>query len=808
MYTLFLRIAFRNLRKNRVFSAINIGGLALGITAYIFILEYVGFEKSVNQFHADLPQTYRLINLNTKGETWAQVEPGWGPKMKELFPEVESFCRFEEGVSQGIVSRTDQKSEPFREMQIGYVEGNFFDFFTFPIEEGSAGSLQKPNTVFLSRESADRYFGKENPIGKSLTLFNQFGKTNYTVEGVFRMPPNSDIQYSMVFSLETLRNPANLNGNGWAQLDNLSSQYAYTFFKLKKGTSIPVLEDRFNQIRKKLSTNPDGVQFRLQPFANIHLASSLSDTYQTTGNLKYIYILSLIAILILAIAWFNYVNLSTATIFKRANEVGVRKVIGASQGSLLVQFFMEALVSNVLGFSLALMLVASLQPSFNELIGKPLSLQLLLTSPVCWIGLALLFVGSLLSGTLAAIRLSGFNPVETLKGKINKSQSGQSVRKALVITQFAISIALIVSAILINKQLNFMQDTNLGVELNQMLVLKGPEMGKDSTFSTRLQTFRNEISSLPFVEKFATTGSVPGEWYNFMTAGFTQPSSKPGDEFKTYSFAIVDELYVDAYGIKLLAGRNFTAAECETDWNQNDKVILNEKAVREFGFRSPEEALQTRIQWDERQLSVIGVVKDYHHTSLQRAIDPLIFYPQKNSSFISIRMSSASLLPHLKQIETVFKQHFPGNPFDHFFADEHFNSRYFTEKQYSTLFTLASVLAIAIACLGLFGLTTFTIESRTKEIGVRKVLGASVAGITRLLTVDFLKLVATAAVLSFPVSWYLMDQWLEDFAYRTNIDWTVFALAGVIAVVIAFVTISVQALRAATANPVKSLRTE
>ncbi len=808
MFNNYFKIAIRNLWRNKLYSFINIFGLAMGITAFLFILQYVAFEKSVNGFHKNIGSIYRLINEDVKGSTWPQVEPGWAQISKDKFAEIKDYCRFEEGIGQGIVQTEDGKAVSFRESNIGYAEGNFFSFFSFNIIKGSAAVFNKPNIVFLSEPAAIKYFSKEEPVGKTITLFNQFGKSSFTVGGLYSIPKNSDIQYDMVFSLETLKNPANLNDNGWAQLDNLNSQYINTYFSLVAGADHKKLEQKLISLRNELKKDKDGVLFRLQPFANVHLPESLSDTYQTSGNLAYVYILSAIALLILFIAWFNYINLSTANSLKRANEVGVRKVVGASQQSLVLQFLGESLLVNILGFGLSLLLILLIQPLFNDIIGKELSLASLMESKVWLIGLLLLLAGSLLSGAYTAYSLAGFNPVETLKGKLAKTNKGAVLRKSLVVAQFSISISLLLGTVLMYQQLNYMQNKNIGVNTEQLLVIRGPEIGKDSTYKNRKKAFLTDIAQQSFVKDYALSGTVPGNYYNFATSGFTQPGSKKGDELKSFSFAIIDNRYLPTYQIPVKAGRNFTDAECALEWNDNSKIMLNEKAIQELGFASPEDALRTKVQWDERQLEVIGVVKDYHHTGLQKAIDPIIFYPQNNSVYFSIRLNTDKVQQSIARLETIYKQYFSNNPFEYFFADENFNKQYISERQYSRLLSTATVWAIFIACLGLFGLATYTVESRTKEIGVRKVLGASVTGIAQLLSKDFIKLVLVSIVIASPLAWWLMNKWLQDFVYRISIQWWVFVLTGISAIVMALATVSFQAVKAASANPVKSLRTE
>ena len=515
-----------------------------------------------------------------------------------------------------------------------------------------------------------------------------------------------------------------------------------------------------------------------------------------------------IAFLILLIAWFNYINLSTANAMKRANEVGVRKVVGASQSNLIGQFLGESVLVNVLAFGLSFVLISLLQPLFNEIIGKELSIMILANSSVWIYGVSFLIVGSLASGAYTAYVLSNFKPIETLKGKIIRTTKGVLLRKSLVISQFSISIALILFTILIYRQLQFMQKQDLGMNINQLLVIQGPQIGKDSTYQTRKNTFLNALVQQNFVKDYCVSGSVPSRYYNFATEGFTSPKSKAGDENKAYSFVIIGDRYLKTYGIKLKAGRNFTPAECAVEWNNNTKILVNERTIKSLGFNSAEEAVNAKIKWDERYLEIIGVVKDYNHQSLQKAIVPIIFYPQNNSAYFSIRLNGDKMQEKVASLEKLYKTYFSGNPFEYFFADDNYNKQYISEKQYASLFTTASLWAIFIACLGLFGLATFTVESRTKEIGIRKVLGASVSNITALLSKDFLKLVLISVLIASPIAYYFMDIWLQDFAYRVEISWWIFALAGIVAILIALLTVGYQSIKAAVANPVKSLRTE
>ncbi len=809
MFINYLKIAFRNIARNKVSSFVNITSLALGTCAFLFLMQYISLERNVNKFHTNLPYKYRLINQDPTGATWPEVEPGWASIVKQRFPEIKDACRFDEETGSVVVNKKNTPDESYSEKKTGYADGNFFSFFSFPLVSGNPSSLREPNVVFISKTSAEKYFGKTDPIDQTLVLNNQFGTTDYVVKGVFAdMQDNSDIQYNMLFSLETLKNPANLNGNDWAALDNLNSQYINTYFYLNNDANTKTLETKLTALRTGLKKNKDGVQFRLQPLAEMHLGKGFNDPYQTFANLKYVYMLGGVSFLILLIAWFNYINLSTANSFKRANEIGVRKVIGASKTNLIIQFLSESLLINVLAFIAAVVLILLMQPLFNKLIGKQLSMQTIISSGSWIYILLLLFAGSLLSGAYTAITLSGFKPVETLKGKISKTSKGIILRKSLVVSQFVISIALIMATILIYNQLHFMQHKKLGINPSQLLVIRGPQVGQDSTLKFRRVAFQNELAAQSFVKDYCATGSIPSGHYNFTTSGFTLPTSKKEDELKTYSFAIVNDRFISTYEIPLVAGRNFTAAECTLAWNDNNKVMMNETAIRQLGFTNPADALKTEVKWHSHNLDIIGVVKDYNHLGVQNAIGPMIFYPQNNSSYFTIRLTSSNLPQNIAALQKLYKSHFSGNPFEYFFIDENYNKLYASEMQYGNIFTTASLWAIFIACLGLFGLVTFTVESRTKEIGVRKVLGASIANIVSLLSKDFLFLVLIAFIIASPVAWYFMNRWLENFAYHINMDWWVFLLAGATAMFVALATISFQAIKAGLANPVKSLRTE
>jgi putative ABC transport system permease protein len=804
----YFKIAYRSLIKNPAFSFINTAGLSLGIAAFILILQYISFETSVNTFHKNLPNIFRVLTENKQGEVWDYSPPILAPLIKKQFGEVENYCRIAENVGNGIFTRTDGiDTNSFKEDAVGFVDGSFFEIFSFPIVGGNSSSLKEANTVALSSTLAKKYFKDEDPLGKVLTVNNEFGENLFTVVAIYEdFPTNSDLQFEALLSLQTLANPANLHGSDWASLDGTSA-YLTTILQMQSTANIGFVEGKLNELKKQLQPDDDTL-LRFQSLQTIHLGASLNDYYPHTGNLGYIYLLTAIATLILVIAWFNYINLSTAGALKRAKEVGVRKVVGASKIQLIGQFLGESLLLNFVGFILAFALVNIFQNLFNEIIGKTLSLDILIENSLWGFGLLFLVIGSISSGAYTAFALSTFSPAQTLKGTFSKSVRGVTLRKAFVVFQFSISILLIASTFILFKQLRYMQNEQLGMNIDQLLVIRGPRLGYDSTYQHRKESFKNELSQATFIEKYCGSASVPTEGYNYSTSGITRFSPLPEDEKLSYSISYVDNNFFPTYEIQFSAGVNFSLEDCSKKSANNDQIILNERAAEQLGFQSTEEAIGQRVNWNKKQYEIKGVVKNYHHLSLRQSIEPSVFLPQLSNGLFTLKIETQHIQDRIAYLERIYKEYFPGNPFEYFFVDDNYNRQYQTEQQYAQLFTLASFLAILIACLGLFGLAMFTVEQRTKEIGIRKVLGASVSQVTTLLSRDFLLLVAISILIASPLSWWLMDRWLQEFAFRTEITIWVFLTAGIITLSIALLTVASQAINIAISNPVESLRSE
>ncbi|MFN7116362.1 MAG: ABC transporter permease [Saprospiraceae bacterium] len=811
MWQNYLKIALRNLWKNRTFTLVNVIGVGFSLAAFLFILEYISFERNVNNFHVNLPNLYRLMYQGSDGKAYGWTRNPLPSAMQQQFKEVKGYCRIVPSANvTGIITYSaDNTAEPprsFHEENIIFADQDFFKLFSFKVLEGKS-SLEQPNLVAIAASQAKKYFANENPIGKVLILNNQFGKALYTVSAVFEdVPQDSDLQFDMVFSLATLANPVNLNGNDWARLDTWGSTYLHGYVMLEKNTDIAALEKQATAIVKQNLPSFDQ-QIILQPMRYMHLGRNLNDNNETFGNLGFIYLIGSIGLLILIIAWLNYINLSTASSLKRAKEVGIRKVVGANRSQLIGQFLGESFLLNLYGFALAIIIVKILQTPFNQLIGKNLSLNTLLQNSSWLFGTMLVVSGLVISGTYVAYVLSSFSTAYTLKGTFSRSLKGVFLRKSLVVFQFTISLILIAATLILYRQLQFMQNKSLGMNIEQKVVITGPEIVEEGTYQSKNAAYLQAVSQFPFVKKYSSAGVVPGKWYNWSMAGITRLNPKPDDDKKNYNMAIIDDRYFDLYDIKFAVGNNFTPFMCEQGWDKAKRVILNEKAAKELGFASAQEAVGQQVTTGE-PFEIIGVVKDYHHMSLQQAIEPIIFLPRLYSQNITLELPTDQIQTSMRKLESLYKQTFPGNPFEYFFVDDAFNEQYKTEQQYGLIFMIASGLAILISCLGLFGLATFSVEQKTKEIGIRKVMGASVEQIVTLLTQDFLILVGIAFVIATPLAWWMASKWLEDFAYRTELSWWIFGIAGAMAGLIAIITVSFHAVKAAVANPVESLKSE
>ena len=793
MFKNYLRVAFRNLWRHKGFTFLNIMGLTIGMSACFLIFLYVKFELSYDDFHSKGDRIYRIVtDIVNPSETlhFSVAAPAMPVAAKRDFPEIEKEVRFDPGSV--LVRRGDAK---FQEDHMAFADSTFFEVFDFPLLKGDpVKALTEPYSVVLSETAAKKYFGDADPMGKQLTLTgdNNIG----TVTGIMKdMPENSELKEDMLVALYSGRGDSNRDKN-WGGFGDFS------YFLLKPNTDPHALAKKFpafleNHIGKFMKENNQTYTYILEPLKDVYLKSTRGGT--ASGSMTNVYVFSIVGVFILLIAGINFVNLTTARSTERAREVGIRKVIGAERGQLTSQFLGESVILCVIAFALSVGLCAALLPSFNFLAGKTVSTGIL-NHPGYIFTLLAIGVGiGVLAGLYPALVLSAFQPIVVLKGRFATGGRGMLLRKGLVISQFTISIGLIVATLLVGWQLNFMRHQELGFSKDQELVL-------DTQGDNHRDALKEQVRGLRGVLSVAMSSNTPGS--GKMNAYSIIQNQKGEMQVCSPDLFFVDFDYIPQYQLKLVAGRAFSKA-FGSDTTQS--MILNEAGVKMLGYHSPQDAIGRDFSQWGRKGKIIGVVNDFHYESLQQEIRPLSLRIEPGGcDQLSIKVSTSDLKGTIAGIEKAWKATIPYRPFSYFFVDEMFDRQYRAEDRFGRLFLYFAVLAIFISCLGLLGLASYSTIQRTKEIGVRKVLGASVSGIVGLLSKDFLVLVGIAFVVATPVSFFLMKGWLDGFAYRINIfsAWWIFILAGMGAFGIALLTISFQAVKAALMNPVKSLRTE
>jgi len=788
----YFKIAFRNLWRHRTFSFINIMGLTVGLTAFFLIFMYVKFELSYDTFHTKADRIYRVVaDLKTPSETIHTNGPGWAvaPNIKDEFAEVESAVRISNASL--LVRKDDIK---FQEDESMWADSAFFHVFDFRLLKGSpASALKEPNSIVFSVSAAKKYFGKTDPMGQSLLLTGDAIPSKVT--GIMEdIPENSQIKADMIVSMSTLKKFNSGLDSQWANYGNR------TYLLLKPQTNALALQAKLPAfLERRNGTEMKQLQMfptlLFMPMKDVYLHSTRDGS--KTGNSNNVYIFSVIAIFILVIACINFVNLTTARSAERAKEVGIRKVVGAGKPQLARQFVGESILICMIAFVLSVIASALLLPAFNQLSGKIISHHIF-QHPLYLLTLFLIAVAiGMLAGIYPALVLSSFQPVQVLKGRFATGTKGILLRKGLVVAQFTISIALIIGTIVVYSQMSYMRNQDLGFNKEQKLII-------DTHGDPAKNTLKQSISSLPNVLSVSLTGSVPG---GGNPGAYSQVENKKGDmQIANLDLYFTDFDYLPQYKIKMVAGRTFSK-EMGTDTTQ--AMILNETAVKLFGYSSAKDIIGRKFDQWGRKGTIIGVMEDFHFRSLQEVIKPLSMRIEPNGcDLISVNLTGSNVQQTIASIESKWKTLIPNRPFNYFFLDEFFDKQYRSEVRFGKLFLNFALLAIFISCLGLLGLASYSTMQRTKEIGIRKVMGASVGGIVNLLSKDFLILVLISFVIAAPVAWLGMHSWLKDFAYRIDISWWVFLLSGIIAVVIALGTISFQAIKAALANPVKSLRTE
>ncbi len=783
-----LKLAMRLLVKDSTNTAINLLGLAVGLACCLLIGNYIRHELSYDRYHQKADRIYRLANQVT-GASYengiAKVTAPWGAEAKRTIPEIEEMCRFV-FFGQAVFL---QNGQPSFESGGFFADASAFKMFDWPLISGDPlTALAEPNSIVLSESIAQRYFGQSDPIGQNLTIDNE----SYQVTGLMKdIPENSHFTFQYLVSLATYSHPQMDDWIRWNQF--------YTYVQLSPEAEAATVARKVDSMLDQ-HLEPDVAAATtpfLQPLTSIHLHSNLHREIGVNSDISYLYIFGVIALFILLIACFNFVNLSTARAMHRAQEVGVRKVVGATRAVLARQFLLEAIITCAIGMLAACILAQFTLPHLNAFLGKSLQFQWqsdwVLLSTV--LGITLL-VG-LLAGAYPAAIISGFNTEKVLKGKFS-FQGNPRIRQTMVIAQFTIATALIVGTLVVSNQLDFIRNKNLGFNKDQIVVL---QLQAPQNFQ-RWQTIKEEIAQIPGVLRVSASANRPGG------SDYGVPYEAvglPEDQWPAMRCLVVDYDFLDTYEMQMAEGRAFDAA-MPTD---SSAYLINEAAARQLGWENPTEHQLAMPAVERPPGPIIGVVKDFHFRSMQEEIAPLYLFVQPGwFSELSVKIAADQMTETLAQIEQQWAAFDPTRPIAYRFFDEAYDNLYRTEEAVGTMITWFTLLAVFVTCLGLFGLSIFVAERRTKEIGIRKVLGASVGNIVQLISRDFILLVLIAIVVACPLAWYFSHQWLQQFAYHSPVGWTVFLTAGGIAIGIAFLTISYQSIKAALANPVKSLRNE
>lgn len=790
----------RNLWKHKSFTLINLLGLTIGLTACLIIGLFVRDEVQYDKFIPDGENIYRVYyeSNGEEGEsTVASTPPIFSNTLKTEFPEVEQTLKVLNISGKQLFEKEDIKT--YEEGGI-FADPTFFELFPLQFTFGSAiGSLLNPSSIVISEELAQKYYSNEDPIGKEIIL----GKEPFQVSGVFKNNSKFHLQVNYILPLAAA-------GISEDQMQNWGWYGFHNYVKLKEGAEVEALQTKFQTYSKPFLDSEGTTSFLplFQPLHDIHLYSSdFKYDIARRGNITYVNALTIIALFILLIACFNFINLATAKSLKRAKEVGVRKTIGASRKQLLVQFMFETVCLSIISILISCILGWILLPLINQFTGKQIQFDLI-TNPLNLLILLLFaIVVGMLAGFYPALVLSGYKPVKTLKGSFTgDSKPGEVpwLRHSMVVIQFSLSILLIISALVVREQVTYLHNKDLGFEKEQIMFF--PMRGE--TMNSNYKTFKQELLQSPYVTDVSIGYGFPGDQVG---DGFITIAGKA--ESKKATQLMVDHDYIKTLGLELVAGRDFSKTML-TD--KDHAFIVNETAVRELGLATPEDALGKTILWPTWRNSdtikrgqIVGVVKDFHFKSLYDKVEPAVLqiYPDAYSK-VAVKIRTANVEDALAEIKRIWNKFSPEYPLEYNFLDESFEAMYEAEDKLKSLLWIFTAMAIFVGCLGLFGLAAYAAERRTKEIGIRKVLGASVENIVMLLSRDFVKLVLIALLIASPIAWYLMNGWLQDFAYRINIGWAVFAIAGLSAIAIALTTVGFHAVKAAISNPVKNIRTE
>ncbi|MBS1916749.1 MAG: ABC transporter permease [Bacteroidetes bacterium] len=797
MFKNYFKIAFRNLWKNKTSSAINIFGLTIGLTSCLLIALYIKHELSFDDFEKKGDRIARVImqysfdgSPETSGGNYTSVRVA--PVFKRTFPEVESAIKMM--LRERIINYNDKYID---EKKFMFADSTFFDMFSFKLLQGDVHSaLSGPYKAVVTESTAKKYFGNEDAVGKTFRLGSD--SNLYIITGVVEdCPANSQIQFNFMASFSSLGISREHENSYW------NANFT-TYLLLRDKKSIATLQAKLPAFMKKeMEGQGATVNFFLEPFDQIHLHSPYAG-FVPNNNISYIYILAGVALLILVIACSTYINLSTARSIERAKEVGVRKVIGAEKKQLFWQFIGESGLMCMIALVLSFIAAALLLPAFNQLTDKELHAASLFSAQFILFSLLVVVSVSLIAGSYPALVLTGFQPVKVLKGSFKNTGSGQWLRKSLIVFQFAISVFLIVSTFIIQKQLYYIQHKDLGYSREHVLMLP-----LTNSMQKNIRLIKQEFRQNPDIISVSECDRSPvegGGGYNMRSA--TMPANQQIAVFANP----IDEDYIETTGMQIIAGANLTEQDIKNaslDTLATFQFILNESAAKQLGWKTPQEAIGKKMFLDDTRPGYVkAVVKDYHFQSLHDPIKSMVLFPENWGTRLLVKLRGNNLPGTISFLETKWKELVPTRPFEYRFMDEDYNKLYNAELRLGKVMNLFSTIAIVLACLGLFGLSSYSAQQRIKEIGIRKVLGASVGSIVIALSKDFVKLSLIAILIAVPVAWWAMSKWLQDFVYRTNMSWSIYFIAGAVTILLAVATVSFHAIRAALMNPVKSLRSE
>ncbi len=805
-FTHYLKISLRHLARTKLFTIINVLGLSIGMATCLLILHYVNFERSYDRFHKDSERIYRLRYERTSEEgtavRFASCCPPGADAIRGVFPEVETIARIFR--NQTVVSLNDRDVK-FTEDRMYFAEPGFFQIFHLNFLEGDPlNDIQKANMAFISLSTAEKYFGMENPIGKTL---NVGGKTDFTLAGVFDdVPPNSHLKMDIILSYENIRSLF-----GPDVLESWGHTGFFTYIRFKEGTDPQTFQNKMPDLVEKscgelMRAYKVLIELKLQKLEDIHLTSHYMQEYEINGSRDSVNFLMIVAVFIVFMAWINYINLSTARVLTRSKEVGLRKVVGASRRHIITQLFFETFIINLIAITLAVVLVQIFLPAFSRIAGTPL-IFVIWEQSLFWVSLSALFLGGIfLSGFYPVAAISSFQPAGVLKGSLEKTPKGMKLRKALVVFQFIMALVLLTGTFAVSRQIFFMKNQDLGFDRDHVLVVNAPRIIDEASLK-QIDVLKEELLKHSDIQKICVVTEVPGRQIYWDAGAILRAGEDPG-KGKNYQIVGVDYDYMDVFQLKLLHGRNFSK-EFPSD---NMALILNETAVRWMGFESSETAVGQQVDYWGEFYTVIGVFSDFHQQSPKQAFEPHIYrfipYGLRWIGKFAIKIDAQNVKETIALIGEEYARFFPENPYEYFFLDDYFNQQYKADELFGRVIGIFALLALFVTGLGIFGMSAFLTLQRTKEIGIRKVLGATTSSILRLLAWDFLVLILISLFIAWPLTYWGIQQWLDSYAHRVPVNVLLFLAPLVIIVVIATLTISSHIVKAASADPVDAIKHE